>query len=255
MRAQTSIRFLAAIGLSASALLCAQSRPTRQQPPAKTSTLPPAPQTATPPVTTAPAAPLTPAQSPARRAEVTVAAGQITVSAYNSSLNQILRDIARAEQIKITGGVMDERVFGDYSGPAGQVLAALLDGTSSNMLLVQGNGSTPTELILTPRTGGPTPPNPNAVRADDDDAGDLPPRGPVGYPQPSSEAGSSPAQPNPTPPSIPPANIRTGDTPSSSSPADSTQQQSPNGVKTPQQIYEDLQRLRQQQQQQQTNPQ
>ncbi len=76
-------------------------------------------------------------QTAAPAAEVSYSNGQITVAANNSSLNQILRDISSKTGMKITGGVTDERVFGQY-GPAvpSSILTTLLDGTSSNMLLV-----------------------------------------------------------------------------------------------------------------------
>jgi hypothetical protein len=189
-----------------------------------------------------------PTPNQAHRAEVTYAGGQLSVVASNSSLNQILREISRQTGMKVTGGVADERVFGSY-GPAipATVLAALLDGTGSNMLLVQSPANTlntpkaPVELVLTPRHGGPTPPNPNA--AGFGDAGDLqgiePQRQGM---QPDSSPFRSPPQQSSTPvdpnraiiPSALPA------------PTDTTDDKSPNGVKTPQQIYEQLLRLRQQ---------
>ena len=176
---------------------------------------------------------------------------EITVAAGNSSLNQILHDISRLTGIKITGGVADERVFGDY-GPASpsQVLATLLNGTGSNMLLVQSTGEAPTELILTPRQGGPTPPNPNAQSFDEpsDVSEDAPPN-PVA--RPIRHQPPSPYGPRPVPaPDISPQPNKTGETPTPAPQSDSTvQPTSPNGIKTPQQIYDELQRLRQQQSQ------
>lgn len=169
----------------------------------------------------------------------------LSVSADNSSLNQILRQIGSSTGMKITGGVTDERVFGQYGPDApAQVLASLLDGTGSNMVIEQREADGPAELILTPRQGGPTPPNPHAAVFDDT---------PEPRPNPPAEAiqpASVPAaQSNPA---IPPANPATP----GAAPADSSQPDSPNGVKTPQQIYDQLQRMRQQQQQQpQTQPQ
>jgi len=94
-------------------------------------------------------------------AEVAYLQGQLEITADNSSLNQILREIARKTGMKITGGVIDQRVYGKY-GPAApaEVLSILLDGTGSNMLLTQTASDVPAELVLTPREGGPTPPNP-----------------------------------------------------------------------------------------------
>jgi hypothetical protein len=169
----------------------------------------------------------TSAPPPRQPAHVAYANGELTVTASNSSLNQILRDIARETGMKITGGVADERVFGQY-GPAApsKVLNALLDGTGSNMILVHATAATPAELVLTPRQGGATPPNPNAFHEDP-----LPP------PRPQY-----PITPQPE------GNPRSG-------PPEAEPGRSPNEVKTPQQIYEQLERMRQQQQQQQSNPQ
>ena len=232
-------RFAAVTSLALAASLPAQA-PHPAQPPAETqtsSTLPATPATTPeqPPV------PLTPAQRPPKRAQVTYVDGTLSISADNSSLNQILRQISTDTGMKITGGVSDERVFGQYGpdNPA-QVLAELLNGTGSNMILVHRDGPAPAELILTPRQGGPTPPNPNAAAFND-------------RPEPEdtpNQAIQPPQFPPPAPanPAIPPANPGV---PAQAAPANSSQPDSPNGVKTPQQIYEQLQRMRQQQQQQQ----
>ncbi len=187
------------------------------------------------------AAPQTPAQRPARHAEVTYSQGQLAVKADNSSLNQILREIGRQTGIKITGGVTDERVFGNYGpAPTSDVLAALLDGTASNLLLLQSDASTPGELILTPRQGGPTPPNPNAPGFDDEGSSD------------DAQQPPPPVRNTVTPEGVPAAAIGFGgnnQASPSTTPAATTDPNDPNAVKTPQQIYEQLQRLRQQQQQ------
>jgi hypothetical protein len=243
MQSLAPIRLIAAACLSAATLLQAQSR--TPKPPVSL----PSPLPATLPTAAAPPAPLTPAQSPAHRAEVTYADNLLKISAANSSLNQILREISRLTGIKITGGVTDERVFGEY-GPAvpSQILATLLDGTGSNMLFVQSSGTVPQELVLTPRLGGPTPPNPNAHSFDESsDSEDSSPN-PV----------AQPIRPQ-TPAQVPPRGLPPGtrmsipDQDNSNAPStqpattDPAQQQSPTGVKTPQQIYDELQRLRQQQ--------
>jgi hypothetical protein len=196
--------------------------------------------------------PLTPSQLPPKHAQVTYADGTLSISADNASLNQILRQIATDTGMKITGGVDEERVFGQYGPDApAQVLAELLDGTGSNMILVHRDADAPAELILTPRQGGPTPPNPNAAAFDN--RSDRPERSepreapPVQGTQP--EAGSSVPAPPPVAPGANPG------TQNGTNPANSSQPDSPNGVKTPQQIYEQLQRMRQQQQQQTTQPQ
>jgi hypothetical protein len=191
------------------------------------------------------------------------------VSANNSSLNQILREIARLTGMKITGGVSEDRVFGTYgpSEPA-TILRALLDGTGSNMLLVANQADVPTELVLTPRVGGASPPNPSARGFDDsdDDANVLPQlQSAPGNPQPQpgmangqnsrspqrEGVGGVDANPAATAPSntsqqvaFPPADATNPPATATSTPAnpDGT---SGNSVRTPQQIFEQLQRIRQ----------
>jgi len=230
------IRFAAA-GLALSALLSAQTPQTPQsKPPASTQALSTLPATQ-PTVPEQPQVPLTPMQRPPQPARVTFGNGMLSISAENSSLNQILRQISHDTGMKITGGVVDERVFGQY-GPAtpADVLAQLLDGTGSNMILEHRDGEANAELILTPRHGGPTPPNPNAAAFDD-------------RPQPQQTRLPQPDQnPSAPLPGVPPASV--GETTPANPPGNATQPDSPNGVKTPQEIYEQLQRMRQQQQQQ-----
>ncbi len=196
-------------------------------------------------------------QSPNYRAKVEYSSGQLSVNASNSSLNQILREISRVTGMTITGGVRDERVFGSY-GPAdtSSILATLLDGTGSNMLLIQDARKQPRELVLTPRQGGPTPPNPNASR--DEGALDLPPQF---TPRISNQPGPPPEISPQAPPRdvVPPnagsvpsavpdaAPAAATDTSTSAPPVDTTTQPSTGGVKTPQQIYEQLMKLQQQQ--------
>ena len=239
MHSNAPIRFAAVASLAFSASLLAQQPQAPQAKPATTpqlsSTLPATQPTATP---EPPPIPLTPSQRPPNRAQITYAEGALSVSADNASLNQILRQIASTTGMKITGGVSDERVFGQYGpAPLNQVLSALLDGTGSNMLLVHRDGAAPTELILTSRQGGPTPPNPNAAAFDERREQQE---------TPASQA----VQPEPPPPpsNLAAPTINSG-TQAGSTPASPTQPDSPNGVKTPQQIYEQLQRMRQQQQQ------
>jgi hypothetical protein len=240
MRVPTKIKFAAATSLILSAPLYSQSPPVTP-PNAASSAL-----AATPVTTQQLAVPPRPSQIPPNRAKVSFSNGILSVSADNSSLNQILREIAADTGMKITGGVTDERVFGNY-GPANpaQVLDSLLDGTAINMVLVQRDDASLAELILTPRNGGPTPPNPNASASNE---GREPPRNFAAQPNPPSEP-APPPQSNAVAPPVDPAATTTP------TPASGTQPDSPNGVKTPQQIYEQLQRMRQQQQQPQSQPQ
>ncbi|SFS21548.1 hypothetical protein SAMN05421771_4240 [Granulicella pectinivorans] len=191
---------------------------------------------------------------PTQRADVSYEGGLLRVAANNSSLNQILREIGRLTGMKITGGVAEDKVFGTYGpAPASKVITSLLDGTASNVMIVENSADGPAELILTPRHGGATPPNPNAASFSGDDGG-----GPI-TPQnrfnraPRGEYVPPPPQPPPPAQQESPVSggnpVNTDNPPSSSTPAstDGSQPQSPNGVATPQQIFEQLQKLRQQQ--------
>lgn len=248
---------LLALGAYSNARMFAQADPSRLP-----STLPPS------------AAAYNASNSPprtARRAEVTYLGGLLTVAATNSSLNQILREIARQTGMKVTGRVAEDRVFGTYGpAPPSAVLATLLDGTGINLLIVQDVSNAHTELILTPRVGGVTPPNPNAPSFENDDSS------PGDAPQFIRPAPVAPAQPA----NLPSTNSRTPDrtgtggidtNPAATAPSSTTQQlvsppadattppatitpttpdPTPDSVKTPQQIFEQLQKLRQQQAQQ-----
>jgi hypothetical protein len=155
-------------------------------------------------------------EMPVHRATVVYAKGQLEVTADGSSLNQILRDVSRQSGMKITGGVADQRVYGKYGpAPASDVLADLLGGTDSNMMLLETAAKDPAELILSPRGGGPTPPNPNAAR---DEAEAAPVMN-----QPPVQESTQPAMPG---------NPATGPGPASG-----------NAAKTPLQVYQELQQM------------
>ena len=203
-----------------------------------------------------------------QRAEIRYNDGLLTVDAKNSSLNGILREIGRQTGMKITGGVQEDRVFGVYGpGAPSEILATLLDGTGSNMLLVQSQNQAPTELILSPRHGGVTPPNPNASQEEDAQAPPayiappnrpeaarrfpqpgLPQRLPEGLPPGNAPQGSAQGtQGNSTDQVVfPPIN---GSTPAATGTTSSDTPQGSDTTKTPQQIFDQLQKLRQQQQQ------
>lgn len=212
------------------------------------STLPPTSPTA-PPTVTATAQPVAsvaavPASHPAK---VTYADGQLQVTADNSSLNQILREISRITGMKITGGVDDQRVFGVY-GPAApaQILGDLIQGTGSNMLLRETATAAPSELILTPREGIVTPPNPNAPGFEGRDSSDQSQQAPV--PQPVAP----PVHRVEYPPGLPgrgPVMDEGVQPPAQPTPTDSGPA-SPGGPLSPEQIYRQLQQLQKAQPQQ-----
>ena len=197
-------------------------------------------------------------------AHITFSNGLLSVSASNASLNGLIREIARQTGMKVTGSVAEDRVYGEY-GPADPqtVLASLLDGTGSNILIRSNSADAPLELILTPRIGAASPPSPNQ-NADNDDADDqAPPGAPTNISAPRSRAAVLPGSvpPSPTPASssnaipaasetvvFPPIDANSAPATATTTPSDSNApaESSADTVKTPQQIFEQLQKLRQQ---------
>jgi hypothetical protein len=178
--------------------------------------------------------PVVPAPDPPRHAEIILTHGLLKIRADNSSLNQILRSISHITGLKITGGVEEQRVFGTYGpAPLSSILATLLDGTGSNILLLGGNPGTPPELVLTSRAGGTEPPGPNSpAYAMYDDRTDRSDRV-------TPAAAPSPGTTSPTP--APAAST-------TSAPATSV----PNGpakVLTPEMVMQELQQMQAQQDQ------
>lgn len=196
-----------------------------------------------------PAAYTAPAPPPVQAPTILFQDGLLTIRTENSSLNQTLREVARRTGMHITGGVSEERVFGTY-GPAkpGDVLRTLLAGTSSNMLYQDATATQPAQLTLTARQGTATPPSVFSANQPNDDENDS--------------SASQPSQPSPNeavrptlPPQQPGYNLGSFGAPvqqdgnSQAAPATNTdssgQPQSPNGVKTPEQLLQQLMQLRQ----------
>ena len=165
-------------------------------------------------------------QQPARDAQIVFADGNLSIHADNSSLAAILRQVASNSGMKIEGLGGDERVFGNFGpGAPRDVLADLLVGTAYNQVLLGdlSNGA-PRELILSPATRGGAPaasPAPQANANADD--GNNEPEAAEAPPPPTPEAPAGSAQPPP-------------------------------GVRTPQQLFEQLQQMRAAQQRGQQPP-
>ncbi len=113
----------------------------------------PAAAPATPP---APEVPKWPANEKAVPATVTWDSQGLRIEAANSSLAQILQDVATATGTKVEGFDADQRVFGSYGpGPARDVLSQLLQGSGYNVIMIgeQGQG-TPRRIVLSSRHAG-----------------------------------------------------------------------------------------------------
>jgi hypothetical protein len=136
------------------------------------------------PVTTAPAKPPEPelpkwpANEKPTPASVTWDSQGLRIDAANSSLAQILHDVATATGATVEGFDSDQRVFGAFGpGPARDVLCQLLQGSGYNLLLIgdQGQG-TPREILLSLRHAGTATAavNPASGRDEDTDTDEQP---------------------------------------------------------------------------------
>jgi hypothetical protein len=159
----------------------------------------------------------------------------LRIEAQNSSLRQILSDVAVETGTKIEGMSSDQRVYGAYGpGQARDVLSQLLLGSGYNVLLAGDLGlGAPREIVLSPRR----------VSGVTSAAADRPAQDNMDEDSPDNEVEEQPEPPPPIPVQDP--------TPGAARPGFG-----PNGpVRTPQQVMEEMQQrqlqLQQQQQQEQ----
>lgn len=191
---------------------------------------------------TGPLTPLTLQQTPAIPAQVEYRNGELTITARNSTMGDILRSVRTQ-----TGANMDypsnatERVMGQFGpGPARDVLSALLSGSNFNFAIV-GSPADPNivEKVIITRNTGPAPPGTQPQVAGMQHPGFQAPNRPdfqSGDDSESSDDNNTQEEQNePTDA----ANAQpTGD-----------QQRQPT-IKTPEQLLQELQRQQQMQQQQ-----
>ena len=208
----------------------------------------PAPQTAD--------VPQRPAEMPPKPPRVSYVAGQLTVVADNSMLNDVLNGIRNAAGIKMEGlGGSNDRVFGQF-GPASPrvVIDSLLNGSHYDFIILSAL-DTPDRVqrvILSPRINNPggamaasnqgRPFNRPSTQEDNDVAGnDEVEEQPVGVMpgqgiQPGQQSSVQPGQPA----VVNPMNA----------PTQNQQQTGTPTVKTPEQLLEELRRLNSQRQSQ-----
>lgn len=183
----------------------------------------------------------------------------LRITADGESLAEVLSTVAARTGTHLSGSTPSDPIYGTYGpAPIVDVLSDLLNGLPLNMLFVNRIGNKPAELILTARSGGVTPPSSDAQQQQ---FAQTPPQPQQQAPytpirQPYQQPAQNVAGPPPTVPP-PPGNTTDGNgqAPGSNAPADTGNPTSPNGVKTPQEIFEQLQRLRNGANASQTNPQ
>ncbi len=132
----------------------------------------------------------------------------LLIAASNSSLAQILKEVATDTGAKVEGMDTDQRVFGTYGpGSARDVLSQLLDGSGYNVLMIGDRGQgTPRRIVLSIRTGGGvqrtannTPSAPSEEDTEADQQAQEPPEPPQPEPGPN---GFAPPVPVRTPQTI-----------------------------------------------------
>jgi hypothetical protein len=166
---------------------------------------PPAPVAATPP---APELPKWPANEKPVPASITWDSQGLRIDAANSSLEQILMEVATLTGAKLEGFDADQRVFGAFGpGPARDVLSQLLIGSGYNVMMIgdQGQG-TPRRIVLSsPHGRGTTPAATPAPASSDEDADteEQPQQQPQQYPPPI-RPGFPPGGRTPQPTRMPP---------------------------------------------------
>jgi hypothetical protein len=154
----------------------------------------------------APEAPHWPVNDHAALAAVTWDSHGLRIEATNSSLQQILKDVATATGAKVEGLGTDERVFGEFGpGQARDVLSKLLHGSGYNVIMIgdQGQGA-PRQIVLSSRNSSEAqaPAKKSVTDADDEDADDVEDQ-PQPAPAPLVRPGFSPGGQQ-RPPQMPP---------------------------------------------------
>ena len=212
--------------------------------------------------------PPTLAQLPASAPEVSFQGGQLTISAQNSTLGDILKAVRAQTGATIElPGTATERVVGHFGpAPPRDVLAALLNGSHFNYLLL-GSPTDPGALdrvILMAKSGGAVESNPppneqanafynrpaqpmaapmspapggNTVVVEGQDA-------PEDAPEDAADTSADEAQPD----------DQTDQTDDQTAATDDQQQDGQQAVKTPEQLLQELQQRQQQMQQQGLQP-
>lgn len=144
------------------------------------------PAAAAPVAPPAPPKPNWPAEQPPNPAKVSWDSQGLAIEASNSSLDQILHEVATDTGVKLQGLNQDERIFGNYGpGPAREVLSRLLEGSGYNVLMIGGQGDEPPQQIILTRSavGSPQPANAQNNNAEESDA-DEQSQQPADTPQP-----------------------------------------------------------------------
>lgn len=132
-----------------------------------------APTPAAAPASVAPKLPDWPVNDRPSEATVVWNSDGLRIAAHNSSLRQIISDVAQATGATVEGTVPEERVYGDFGpGKPRDVLTKLLGNASYNVLLIGDQGSgTPRRIVINAQAEGTRPAYtaPAQAKKDDDE--------------------------------------------------------------------------------------
>lgn len=220
-----------------------------------------------PEVVQAPQAPPTPEQMPPAQPKVSYQGGQLTIESHNSTLGQVLRLVQSktGASFDIPSGANSERVVAQLGpGQARDVLATLLNGSKFDYVIlgVANQPGAVQKVILTTRQS--TSPQTNMAQnrpaqpppqEDAQQEEDYTPPEPVEDNSAAQEQNQQPQQGPYRPGGFAPGQGSLSPD-GQAQPLDANGQPQQNGVKTPEQLLQELQRMQTQQQQyqQQLNP-
>ncbi len=236
-----AILLLAVLSFSVQPLLAAQKKHHRKPTPAKQETPPPAPQPPPPPTE------LTLAQKPAVPPQVTYEKGQLTIVAENSTIGDVLRAVRNktGATVDMPPNATQRIVIRVGPGPARDVLASLLNGSDFNYVLLgaAGDPGAVQKIIVSPKPAGS-----DAVQASALPANAVPPQVYGGGPPQTTETADDTENDSET-------DNGNQEAEQPEPPAGQGQPAAQPGIKTPEQLLQELQQqqqmLQQQQQQQQ----
>lgn len=152
-----------------------------------------------------PPKPKWPVNDPSQPAHVNWDGRDLTVTATNASLSQVLHEVASATGLKVDGldspSPHDQRIYGSFGpAPARDVLNQLLEGSGYNSILIGDRGAgNPRELILTAQAKGASSANKQLNQPNQNNEDDA-----VDEPEPEQPEPQRPQQ-GPPPPGARPA--------------------------------------------------
>jgi hypothetical protein len=180
--------------------------------------------------------------------------GLLHISASDVDLNSVLQQVARVTGMRLQGSTLANHIFGEYGpGAPGEVLSRLLDGVPCNFVMTQEPGTAaPQELVISARNSGDMSAPPEAMPVNRTASRRwVPPAARQAQPEPAGQAEQPEQQAEPAeeaPVEQPQPEPEVQNPPQAAEqPQDNSGR--PNEIKTPEQFMDELNKARQQQEQ------